>query len=335
MLDSSPKTRLIAVEEHYATSRFLEVVEHPLRYQTVKEPGRSWPGPTTLDRLVDVGDLRVEEMDAAGLDMQVLSLASPGVQQLEAAEAAAMAREQNDYLADRLKYYPDKMVGLAALPTASPEQAAQELERAVNQYGFKGAAIMGHTRGRYLDDEFFRPILECAAALRVPLFLQPTRPPAKVIEAYYSGYSTPGAADLLATAAWGSHIETAVHALRLAAGGVFDLFPDLQIVIGNLGEGLPSLMANVEQYLTHEETFLERSIGECFRENFYYTTGGSHSLPSFLNLFLQVGVERILFAADYPFGSMEAARAFWEGLPISPADKEKIAHANAERLLGI
>ena len=171
------KIRTITLEEHYATPAFIEASNRHLRDQAKKVHR---PGPTLVDRLCDLGDLRTEEMDAAGIDMQVLSLTSPGVQQMEAAEAVAIAREQNDYLADRVKYYPDRFAGFAALPTPDPDQAAKELERTVSKYGFKGAAIMGHTRGRYLDDEFFRPILESAAALQVPIFLHPTRPPQKV-----------------------------------------------------------------------------------------------------------------------------------------------------------
>lgn len=329
------KMRTIAIEEHYATPSFILASNHDLRYQAKKEPGRSTPGPTLAERLYDIGDLRAEEMDAAGIDMQVLSLTSPGVQQMEEGEAVAIAREQNDYLADRVKYYPDRFAGFAALPTPAPEQAARELERTVNEYGFKGAAIMGHTRGRYLDDELFRPVLESAAALRVPLYIHPTPPPRQVIETYYQGNFPPNVAARLSTAAWGWHIETAVHCLRLVASGAFDRFPGLQIVIGHLGEAIPFMLSRIDQQLTREELYLERSAGEYFRENFYYTLGGFNYLPAFLDLLLQVGADRILFSADYPFASMESARAFLDRLPVSPADKERIAHGNAERLLGI
>lgn len=167
------KMRVITFEEHYATPAFVEASKHRLRDQARKESDRGL-GPTLIDRLCDVGDLRIEEMDAAGIDIQVLSLTSPGVQQMEAAEAVATAYEQNDYLADRVNQYPDRFAGFAALPTPVPDRAAKELERTVNKYGFKGAAIMGHTRGRYLDDEFFRPIWESAAALKVPIYIHPT-----------------------------------------------------------------------------------------------------------------------------------------------------------------
>ena len=274
-------------------------------------------------------------MDAAGVDIQVLSLTSPGVQQMDEAEAVAIAREQNDYLADRVKYYPDRFAGFAALPTAVPDQAAKELERTVSKYGFKGAAIMGHTRGRYLDDEFFWPILESAAALQVPIYIHPTKPPQKVIEAYYTGNYPPNVATLLSTMAWGWHIETAIHSLRLVASGAFDRYPGLQIVIGHLGEAIPFMLSRIDQHLSRKETYLERSTAAYFRENFSYAFSGFNYLPAFLDLLLQVGVERILFSADYPYASMESARTFLDQLPVSPADKERIAHGNAERLLQI
>jgi predicted TIM-barrel fold metal-dependent hydrolase len=328
------KMRTITLEEHYATPGFLEASKHHLRDQAKKVSGRD-PGPTLTDRLCDLGDLRIREMDAAGIDRQVLSLTSPGVQQMEAAEAVAIAHEQNDYLADRVKYYPDRFDGFAALPTPVPDQAAKELERTVRKYGFKGAAIMGHTRGRYLDDEFFRPILESAAALKVPIYIHPTPPPQKIIEASYTGNYAPNVAVLLSTRAWGWHIETAIHSLRLVASGAFDLYPDLQILIGHLGEAIPFMLSRIDQQLSKEQTHLERSTGAYFRENFSYTFSGFNYLPAFLDLLLQVGVDRILFSADYPYASMESAHNFLDQLPVSPADKEQIAYGNAERLLGL
>jgi predicted TIM-barrel fold metal-dependent hydrolase len=332
MENSIPKqNRIIALEEHYATPAFLDAARQDLR-EPVKLRG---PGPTLLDRLCDLGDLRTQEMDAAGIDLQVLSLTSPGVQQMETAEAVSMARAQNDFLARAVKYYPERFTGLAALPTQDPNQAVKELERTVSQLGFKGAAIMGHTGGRYLDDEFFRPILESAAALQVPIYLHPTRPPQKVIETYYAGEYPPNVSTLLSTMAWGGHIETAVHCLRLVVSGTFDRFPNLQIITGNMGEGIPYMLPRIEQYLHQKETYLERPMGAYFRENFYYTLGGFNNLPAFLDLLLQVGIDRIMFSADYPYSSMESARTFLDQIPVSPADKERIAHGNAERLLQI
>jgi len=332
--NSPKKLRTITLEEHYTTPAFMVASKHYVKEQEINVADQD-SGPTIVDRLCDLGDLRIAEMDAAGIDMQVLSLTSPGVQQMEAAEAVAIAREQNDYLAERVKYYPDRFAAFAALPTPTPDQAAKELERTVSQYGFKGAVIMGHTQGRYLDDRLFWPILESAAALRVPVYIHPTPPPQKVIEASYAGNYAPIVTVLLSTRAWGWHIETGTHSLRLVASGVFDRYPDLQILIGHLGEAIPFMLSRIDQRLPRDQTHLERSTGAYFRENFSYTFSGFNYLPAFLDLLLQVGVERILFSADYPYSSMQSARNFLDQLPVSPADRERIAHGNAERLLRI
>ena len=272
-------------------------------------------------------------MDAAGIDMQVLSLTSPGVEQLDPDEAVALARQSNDILAAAVQRHPSRFAGLAALPTPSPAAAADELERMIREHGFKGALINGHSRGRYLDDKFFWPILERAESLQVPLYLHPTPPPRPVMEASYAGSYAPEISTLLATAAWGWHIETAIHVLRLILGGAFDRYPGLQLVIGHMGETLPFMLPRLELGLPTQVTKLARPMGAYLRENLHYTFSGFNWTPAFFDLLLQVGVDRIMFSADYPYGSMTQARAFLDQLPVSPADKERIAHGNAERLM--
>jgi predicted TIM-barrel fold metal-dependent hydrolase len=271
-------------------------------------------------------------MDAAGIDVQVLSLTPPGVEQLDAPEAVAIARESNDYLAEAVRRHPSRFAGFAALPTSAPEVAADELERTVREHGFKGAMINGHTRGRYLDDKFFWPILQHAEALQVPLYLHPTLPPQPVVEAYYAGFA-PEVTTELTRGAWGWHIETAIHVLRLILGGAFDRFPNLQLVIGHMGEALPFMLPRLDYRLPTGVTKLARPIGAYLRENLHYTFSGFNWTPMFLDLLLEVGVDRIMFSADYPYVSMTWARTFLDQLPVSPADKERIAHGNAERLL--
>jgi uncharacterized protein len=326
----------ITLEEHYATEAFMEGPGRELKVQA--EAARDHPRVAAgyeklIEQLCDLGEGRIAAMDAAGIDVQVLSLTSPGVEQLEAAEAVAFARQTNDLLAEAVRRHPDRFAGFAALPTASPEAAAEELERMVREHNFKGALINGHTRGRYLDDSFFWPILEHAEALGVPIYLHPTPPPQAVSEASYTGNYAPGITALLSTAAWGWHVETATHVLRLILGGVFDRYPNLQLVVGHMGEGLPFFMPRLEVALPVEVTKLERPVGSYLRENLHYTFGGFNWVQAFLDLVLQVGVERIMFSADHPYASMAQARAFLDKLPVSPADKERIAHSNAERLL--
>jgi predicted TIM-barrel fold metal-dependent hydrolase len=247
------------------------------------------------------------------------------------ADQIAVTREANDFLAEAIKKHPTRLAGFAVLPVAAPDQAAEELERAIRQLGFKGTLINGHTRGRYLDDKFFWPIFERADALNVPVYLHPAIPPKAVVDALYGGFS-PAVTATLSGGGWGWHIETAVHLIRMILGGVFDRFPKLQVVIGHLGEGLPFMLPRMNRNLPVEMTKLARPFGAYLRENVHYTFGGFNFLPTFMNLLLEVGVDRIMFSVDYPYGSMQEARAFLESLPLSPADRERIAHGNAERL---
>jgi uncharacterized protein len=241
-----------------------------------------------------------------------------------------MARDTNDYLGEAVSSHPTRFAGLAALPTGAPKEAVEELERRVRQ-GFKGAVINGHNRGRYLDDKFYWPILECAEANAVPIYLHPTPPPQQVIDISYGGFA-PLVTDMIAGGAWGWHIETAIHMIRIVLGGVFDRFPRLQFVIGHMGEGLPFMFQRLD-IIPMAVTKLERPILAYLKENVHYTFSGFNFPPTFLDLLLELGgVDRIMFSADYPYQSMAQARAFLEQIPVSAADKERIAHGNAERL---
>jgi predicted TIM-barrel fold metal-dependent hydrolase len=263
--------------------------------------------------------------------MQIVSLTAPGVEQLEPAEAIALAAETNDFVADAIKKHPARFGGFAALPTAVPDRAAQELDRRVRGQKFAGAIINGHNRGRYLDDKFFWPILESAEQLGAPIYLHPTRPPQSVIDASFSGFS-PLISEIFSGPGWGWHIETAVHVIRLILGGVFDRFPNLQIVIGHLGEGLSGMFQRLD-IMAPAATKLKRPVTAYLRENIHYTFSGFFFPPTFLALLLELGgVDRMMFSVDHPYQSMAEGRAFLEQLPVSAADKERIAHGNAEKL---
>jgi predicted TIM-barrel fold metal-dependent hydrolase len=322
--------RTITVEEHFVSPGFLA---GPGKDFITHLRGRGPRGVKMGEQLADVGDQRIAEMDAASIDMQVLSLNSPGVEQAEAAEQVTAAVESNDFVAAAVKKYPTRFAAFAQLPIAVPDKAAEELERRVKQ-GFKGTLINGHTRGRYLDDKFFSPILERAQALNVPLYLHPTVPPKAVIEASYGGFS-PAVTGMLIGGGWGWHIETAIHLIRMILGGVFDRYPKLQVVIGHLGEGIPFMLPRMNKNLPKEITKLERPVAAYLRENVHYTFGGFNFPATFLDLLLEVGVGRIMFSVDHPYGSMAEARAFLQQTPVSEADRERIAHGNAEKLLGL
>ncbi len=323
--------KTITLEEHYVSPSFLEGPGKGLKEQA-KNP-ESYIG-KIYEQLRDLGEKRISEMDAAGIDVQVLSLNSPGVEQLDPEEAKKIARETNDFLASAVKSHLQRFAGFATLPTADPKAAAIELERAVRDYGFKGAIINGHAKGRYLDHKFFWPILERAEALDVPIYLHPTQPPKAVIDASYSGFD-PAITNMLIGAGWGWHIETAVHVIQLMLGGVFDQYPKLQIIIGHMGETLPFMLQRMDRIMDTETTKLKRPISAYLRENVHYSFSGLNYTSTFLDLLLEVGVDRIMFSVDYPYASMAQGRDFLNKLPVSAADKERIAHVNAENLLRI
>ena len=322
--------RTITLEEHFANPGFFDGPGKELRERALKFGDRA---ARLFEQLSDLGDKRIAEMDSAGIDMQVLSLTSPGLEQLEAAAAIPLAREANDFLAEAVAKNSNRFAGFAALPTAAPEKAGDELERMVRDHGFKGAVINGHHRGRYLDDPFFWPIFERAEGLKVPIYLHPTPPPQAVIDASYGGFA-PIVTEMLAGPGWGWHIETAVHVIRIILGGVFDRYPGLQLVIGHMGETLPFMLQRLD-VMPKAMTKIDRTISAYLRENVHYTFSGFNFTPTFLDLLLQVGVDRIMFSADHPYASMAQARAFLDQLPVCVADKERIAHGNAERLFGL
>jgi predicted TIM-barrel fold metal-dependent hydrolase len=324
--------RTIALEEHFTTPAF---AAGPGK-ATMESMLKSASGAKLVAQLADIGDARVAEMDAAGLDMQLLSLNSPGVEQSDPADAIALARDANDVLAAAVRKHPKRFAGMAALPIGAPDQAAEELERCVRQLGFKGANINGHNRGRYLDDPFYAPVLARAEALDVPLYLHPTLPPPAVMQASYSGFH-PATTFMLAGTGWGWHIETGMHVMRMMLGGVFDRHPKLQVVIGHMGEALPFMMPRMEGLAAKLPPGAgpKRPLGDYLRENLHYTFGGFNFASTFQVLLSTVGPERIMFSADYPYGSMAEALAFLKTLPVSDAEREAIAHGNAERLLGV
>ncbi len=168
----------------------------------------------------------------------------------------------------------------------------------------------------------------------MPIYLHPTPPPRPVFEAYYAGLA-PEVSARFSTAGWGWHIETAAHVLRVILGGVFDRYPKLQFIIGHMGEGLPAMLPRLDRNLAPALTKLARPLAAYLRENLHYSFSGFNFTPTFLDLLLEVGVDRIMFSADYPYASMHEARQFLDRLPVAPVDRERIAHGNAERLLGL
>jgi predicted TIM-barrel fold metal-dependent hydrolase len=299
--------------------------------------------------IFDLGEGRIAVMDAAGIDVQVLSHSTPSAEGLEPSLSRELTTQANDTVAAAIAKYPDRFLGFSTLPMVDPKAAARELERTVRDLGFVGALINGHINGRYLDDKFFWPVFETAEALGVPIYLHPQWPPKAVVDTYYSGFA-PEVSTFLSFCGLGWHIDTGVHCIRLILSGLFDRFPKLQIIAGHNLEILAFSAWRMDYGFPTKRTGLKRTIKEYLRENFY---GGilpgeymnqepgamdkswNLAYQSYLSMANTVGLDRVLFTTDYPYGNIKAARPFFEQMPINVNDKEKIAHLNAERLLGL
>ena len=272
-------------------------------------------------------------MDASGITVQVLSVAGPGADLVPGQPGIDLARTYNDTLAEACARHPDRYRGFAHLPMLAPEAAADELERTVKQLGFHGVLVNGATDGRFLDEPAFEPILAQAEKLDVPVYLHPGIPVGAVRNAYYD--NLPGNFSFtLALSAWGWHADTAIHTLRLVLSGALDRHPGLKIVIGHMGEALPFMLDRIDETTTAQaKTLLKRSVRQTILDQVWITTSGFFTMVPFMAALMSFGVDHIMFSVDYPFASNARARAFLDALPISPADRTKIAHGNADRLL--
>lgn len=323
MTTTSTPPRIIAIEEHYWDA---EMATH--------FPAAEGRSPKLRERLFDLGELRLREMDEAGIDVQVLSQGAPATHRLAPDIAVPLAKRANDRLYEVVKAHPTRFAAFATLPASDPQAAADELERTVTRFGFKGAMVHGFTligeQRLYIDDKRFWPIFERAQALEVPIYLHPAAPHPAVIEAYYKEY----AADFpqLLSAGWGFTVETATQAIRLVLSGIFGTYPKLKIIVGHLGESLPFSLWRINAALSRAGN---RSIPfrELFCEHFYITTSGNFSNPALLCSVMEMGVDRILFSVDYPFVDNPPGVSWMQDVPLCAADREKIFHGNAARLL--
>ena len=283
-------------------------------------------------QLLDLGSERVRAMDEAGIDIQVLSLAALGVNDLKASEQTAVLREVNDELAAGIRSRPDRFAGFCTPALKEPKKAAKELERCVNDLGFKGMLVDGMTDGKFLDHKGFMPVWEAADALGVPVYLHPAPPPDEIRDVYYAGL--PGQmGPLLSIAGWGWHAENGLHILRLIVSGLLDRFPKLQIIIGHMGEGVPYALARTDGILTNAAKHLKRSVADTFKDQVHVTTSGYFTQPPFRCALEVLGVDRLMYSVDYPFSSNMRGKEFLASIELNEADKEKLVWSNAARLL--
>jgi 5-carboxyvanillate decarboxylase len=285
---------------------------------------------TFLPRLLDIGEGRLADMDANGVDMHLLSLTVPGVQMFAPGNAVAFARLSNDRLSEAVQRHPTRFAGLASFAPQDPAAAAKEMERAINSLKFNGFLVNSHTQNAYLDEERFWPILEAAEALGAPLYIHP-RAPSDGMAAPFRDYRMEGSI-------WGYGMETGTHAVRLMLSGVLDRFPRLRIVLGHMGEALPFWLWRLDYMAppgARADLRNQLKASEYFSRNFAITTSGIED-PVVLRFCVdKIGIDNVMWAIDYPYQPTAPAVAFLESAPLSTADRERIAHGNAERIFGI
>ncbi len=315
-----PRCPVIALEEHYWDKELAAQF-------TGIESGR---GGDAEKKLYDLGELRLKEMDEAGIDIQVISHGAPSAQKLGPDIAVALSQRVNDRLHAAVSAHPTRFAGFAALPTADPAAAADELERTVTKLGFKGAMLHGLANGLFLDDKRFWPIFARAEKLDVPIYIHPGLPHAAVTDAYYKDYVKDF--PMVVRAAWGYTVEAATQGIRMVLSGLFDAHPKLKIILGHMGETLPFLVWRIDHALSrpgHRQV----SFRDVFCNNFYITTSGNFSNPALLCSVMEIGIDRILFSVDYPFVASAPATRWMQSVPLCDEDKAKVLSGNAKRLL--
>jgi predicted TIM-barrel fold metal-dependent hydrolase len=320
--------KIISIEEHFLTREIAAAWEA----SAIGSEGTSnFDQGEIKQRLEDVGKGRLALMDESGVAVQVLSVTTPALHNLEPAESVRLARSTNDLVAASIAKHPTRFQGFAVLPMPAPDEAALELRRAVTQCGLRGAMVCGRTREKNLDHPDFLPMLRTAADLNVPIFIHPQIPQASVRAALYGGFGEP-VDTAFAAFGLGWHYEAGVQFVRLILAGVFDEFPNLQIILGHWGEVVLFYIERLKSLA--RVTKLERPVEEYFQRNLYVTSSGMWT-QSYLQRALEiVGQERILFSTDYPYQYRpgQPGRSFLLAADLSQDGREAFAHGNWERL---
>jgi len=320
----------IALEEHFAIPDTLQDSNGFLADEVWQELSK---------RLLDIQEYRLREMDQNGVEMMILSLNAPAVQGIhDRKRANEIAMRANDFLAEQVAKRPNRFQGFAALPLQDPEMAIKEYERCIKDYKFKGALVNGFSQVDtpenvvYLDDPRYADFWAVVEKSGAPFYLHPRNP----IPAWSQIY---GGHPWLMGPTWAFGQETAVHALRLMASGLFDRHPKLKIVLGHLGEGLPYSMWRIDNrngWVKAPKAYpAKKNLCEYFHENFWLTTSGNFRTQTLIDAMLEIGSDRILFSADWPFENVDHAANWFDSASISEADRIKIGRTNAIELFDL
>ncbi|MCX2484591.1 amidohydrolase family protein [Pedobacter sp. MR2016-24] len=333
IINNEMNMRIVTLEEHISFPEMTQKIPK----EALGGFGQSERMQQLIPKLDDITGERLQSMDDNGISTQVLSVDSSGANLLSQADAPAFASQYNDLIAQRIAGFEQRFTAFAHLPMTAPLAAADELERVVKEYNFRGAMIRGLTQGMFLDQPQFAPVFEKAEKLGVPIYLHPGLPPKGIADIYYSGLPNhSGMAEALACYGWGWHAETALHVLRLLYSGVFDRYPKLKLIIGHMGEMLPMMMVRSERaFKPGNGGANQRTLTDTFHQQVHITTSGFFTQPPLKIALETFGVDNIMFSVDYPFSTNEMGIAFLNGIELPDEQVRQIAHSNADKLLNL
>jgi len=336
--------KIIDFENHFFTTDYLDYIRRrtePPRETIDKEGPNMWYSETMSsprsyeidNKMADTDEQRLREMDENEIDIEILSLSPPGIQRFDPEDGTSWSKRINDELAEIVRRHPDRFVGLACVAPQSPEAAALEVERSARELGLKGIILHSHADNEYLDDRKYREIFERCAALDMPVYIHPELPSSLILPGF-EDYGFELAGPVLGFAA-----DVALHAMRLICSGLFDEYPQLQVVLGHLGEGLPFWLERIDVVKVSDwkrgKMKIQKKPSEYIKSNFTMLTSGMHFLPSFMCTYIALGADRIAFGTDYPYAGFKKPVEFIREAPISEAEKEKIFYKNTAKLLKI
>lgn len=305
---------IIAIEEHFTSPALRKVI-----------PPRAGPIQKKLD---EMSTLFLKDMDEAGIDIAVMSENNPAAGNLDPEASVATAKASNDFLYETIQANPKRFKGFAALPLPDPKAAADELERGVIKLALLGAMVMGTSRGQFVDDQKFWPVFERAAKLDVPVYIHPSPVKPALVEAFFHGHAAP-----LQGSPMGFGLETLTHTFRLITSGLFDKYPTLKIIVGHLGETAPYTLWRTDHNLVNAGLKMPKAFADYYKTHFWLTTSGAFSNSALACAIAEMGIERIMFAVDWPYINGALGTKWLKQAPISDKDRALIAEGNVRKLL--
>lgn len=330
--------KIIALEEHLSSKTIGTAVAktiqeaYPYTQQFMHPEAADAP---SVPDLFELGEKRIAELDKAGIEMEIVSYTNP-TQWLTGDDAVTLAKQANDMLFNAVKPYPARFRAFATLPWNNPHAAADELRRTVNELGFVGTLISGRpqTGNVFLDDKMYDPVWQSLTELDVPVYIHPNYTSIDACNAYYSGMS-PQINTILSTYGYGWHYEAGIQVIRMILAGVFEKYSTLKVISGHWGEMVPYFLARLDQMFKPEVTGLSDTISNIYKKHVWISPSGIYDTDSLKFCVNKIGIDKLVFSADWPYVPMDDARTFMDNAPLSDLDKEKFSHLNAEKLLHI